>query len=164
MIISRSIHVAANDIISSPLIYLLNSSLASHHLQGPVKTYEGPCICPSVKKQQIHSDSPRGTFCELDKVPANSRECSFSREQSPGGISALLQPHLCPSLLRVISARSAMQPWLRVSSSTSEFTLFRKPLPTKSLYLALVCCSDNQDNYPFPRSVHLSYVTRIILS
>ena len=145
MIISRSIHVAANDIISSPLIYLLNSSLASHHLQGPVKTYEGPCICPSVKKQQIHSDSPRGTFCELDKVPANSRECSFSREQSPGGISAL-------------------QPWLRVSSSTSEFTLFRTPLPTKSLYLALVCCSDNQDNYPFPRSVHLSYVTRIILS
>ena len=37
MIVSRSIHVAANDIIPSPLICLLNSSLASHHLQGPVK-------------------------------------------------------------------------------------------------------------------------------
>ena len=108
---SRSIHVAANDIISSPLIYLLNSSLASHHLQGPVKTYEGPHICPSVKKQQIHSDSPRGTLCKLDKVPANSRGCSFSREQSPGGISALLPPHLYPPLLWVTSARSAVQPW-----------------------------------------------------
>lgn len=53
---------------------------------------------------------------------------------------------------------------IRVSSSTSWVPLFSTPLPTKSLYLPPVCHSDNQDNYPFPRSVHLSYATRITLS
>ena len=154
VIISRFIHVGANDIIPSPLICLLNSSLASHHLQGPVKTYEDSRVCPSVKRQQIHPDSPRGTLCELDKVPANSRGCSFSRDFSPAPTPSLPIP--------LVGHKCSLD--IRVSSSTSWFPLFRTPLLTKSLYLPPVCHSDNQNNYPFPRSVHLSYATRITLS
>ena len=117
-----------------PLICLLNSSLASHHLQGPVQIYEHPHICPPIKKYQIYSDratpSPLGTLCKLDKATAQSRWVKVLQGAKPGPD---FSPAPTPSLPALYMGHVYNQPYsldLRFSSSTSLFTLSRTLLPT----------------------------------